>query len=547
MKRIAPLLIALVVIVGGVLFLRLVAYRKAPEDLLGSGIIEAKELQRSAKVGGRLAEVLVREGDKVVAGQLIARLEHEDIDAEQQRAQALVDTAEATLRDLERGSRPEQIAAARARVAEAKASRQGAEKQLALAIEANEKVTELRQKLDEAQARVRLAEAGVAQAKATLDEARRGATKEEIETLRTLLTQAESRVEGARLALANAEEIYRHQITIEGPLIAATTEEAVLEATTGLARRELERANVLAQADAATSQTLEHAQTERMVADAKLAGAIRAVGDAQQQVALTRAQAKQMRDAAQTALDEALRARDAAKAKLDVVLAGTREERLRLAEAAVRAAEAEADVAADSLKNATTAYHDRLATREQRETAVMNLERAKALEHAARAELALLLAGNTEEAIKAARGCLAEARATLQAVKVRRSYCDIVAPCAGTVTEVVLEPGEMAAPGSAIVVIADLENLWLRAYLSFATFGAVVKGQHLSVTTEAVPDKIFEGVVLRISDEAEFTPKDVQTPQQRVKQVYWVKVFLGDGEGLLKPGMPADLRRLSSR
>jgi HlyD family secretion protein len=83
----------------------------------------------------------------------------------------------------------------------------------------------------------------------------------------------------------------------------------------------------------------------------------------------------------------------------------------------------------------------------------------------------------------------------------------------------------------------------LRAYLSFTNLGTVTRGQQLRVTTEAVPARTFEGMVLRIADQAEFTPKDVQTPDQRVKQVYWVKVGVGDAGGLLKPGMPADLRK----
>ena len=546
MKRIAPLLAALVVIVVGVLVIRSIAHREGARDILGSGIIETDEVRVSPKIGGRLAEVLVREGDEVKAGQVIARLEHEDIDAERQRAQAAAQAAEAGLRDLECGSRPEQIEAARAHVAEAAAGRRGAEEQTRTATEGLRKATELKQGVDEARARTRLAEARVAQAKAQLDEARRGATPEEIATLKTALAQADARVEGARTAATNADEIYARQSAIEAPLIAATTEEAVVQATAGLARTEASRAEGLAKADAATGQTVDRAKTEQSVAEARLAGAGRGVKDAQEQVGLTRAQAQQLRDAARSALDEALRARDAAKAKLDVLLAGTREERIRLAEAAVRAAESEADGAKDALANATTAYNDRLAARALRDSAQTALERARAGERAAQAELSLLVAGHTQEAIAVARGRVAEAQAALKAVAVKRGYCDIAAPTSGTVTELILESGEVAGPGSAIVVVSDLRNLWLRAYVGFGTLGAIVKGQRLEVVTEAVPRRVFRGVVTRISKEAEFTPKDVQTPDQRMRQVYWIKVGLGDAEGLLKPGMPADVKTPAS-
>jgi len=547
MKRVAFLAIALLVVVAGALVVRAIAHREGPQDLLGSGIIEADEVRVSPKIGGRLAEVLVHEGDTLKVGQAVARLEHEDLDAERQRAEAAVQAAEAAVRDLERGSRPEQIRAAQAHLTEAVAARRGAEAQLATAKEGHRKVTDLKQATDEARARADLADARVAQAKAQLDEARRGATAEEIETLKTAVAQADTRVEGARTALGNAEEVYAHQSAIEAPMIAAATEESVMQATAGLARTESARAQQLANADAATSQALDRAKTEQAVSDAKLAGAGRSVADAREQVALTRAQAQQVRDAARTALDEALRARDAAQAKLDVLVAGTREERVRLAAAALRGAESEANGARAALANASTAYADRLAARQQRDAAQTALERARAGEQAAQAELSLLLAGQTQEAIEVARGRLAEAQAALKAVEVRQSYCEIVAPTSGVVTEVVLDEGEMAGAGSAVIILSDLENLWLRAYLGFQTLGSITKGQRLDVVSEAVPKRLFPGTVTRISQEAEFTPKDVQTPDQRMKQVYWVKIGIGDADGLLKPGMPADVKLPKAR
>ncbi|HJN18457.1 MAG TPA: efflux RND transporter periplasmic adaptor subunit, partial [Armatimonadota bacterium] len=256
---------------------------------------------------------------------------------------------------------------------------------------------------------------------------------------------------------------------------------------------------------------------------------------------LTRAQAKQIRDSAQTALAEAVKARDSAQAKLNVLLAGTREERVRLAEAALEAARAEAAAAGDGLRNAEELHEDRLAARQGRDAAETALDSATARQRMARAELGLLLAGATEEAIDAARGRLAEAEAALGAAEVRRSYCEIEAPCAGTVTDVVTDLGETAATGTTVVVVSDLENMWLRAYVGFANLGQVTLGETFSIATEAVPERAFAGTVIRVSDEAEFTPKDVQTPDQRMTQVYWVKVGVGDGMGLLKPGMPADL------
>jgi HlyD family secretion protein len=540
-RRIKPILIALVVGAAAFVGIRFVVKRPAADGTLGSGVIEADEWQVASKIAGRLERVLVAEGDKVRAGQLIATLEHANVDAERERAEGAVRAAEFAVRDMARGSRPEQIRAARARLEQAQAARRGAEMQLRIAQEGYRKATELKQQVDAARARVRASDAAVASAKARLDEARRGPTEQEIETARAAVRLAEARVESARIAAENAEQVYARQIAIEAPMIAAATQESVARAEAELANRESDRTQTMAEADAATQRALDQARAAESVAGARLEGATRSVHDAAEQVALTRAQAKQVRDAAHSALQEATRALDTAQAQLDVLLAGTREERVRQAEAALATAQTEADAARIALRNATEMYEDRLLARQQRDGAQASLDSALALERAARAELDLIVAGHTAEAIESARGRLQEAKGALKAAEVTRGYCQILAPCAGTVTEVVAKEGEIVGAGAPIVVIADLEHIFLRAYLSFTRLGAIRRGQTLKVVTDALPGETFEGEVIRISEEAEFTPKDVQTPEQRVKQVYWIKISLGDGRGLLKPGMPADV------
>jgi len=543
MKRRLPLVIALAVVIVAALSLRFIAKGRSATNFLGSGVIEADEAQVGPKIGGRVAEILVREGDRVQSGQPIAVLEHQDLDADVERAKGAAEAAEFTLRDLERGSRPEQIAAGRARLAQAEASRRGAERQLRTARESFAKVTDMKQQMDAARARLASADANARAAKAKLDEARNGSTKQDLETLRAALRQAEARVQSARVAAKNADAVYAHQSTVEAPLIAASTDEAARQADSGLADKELARVSQMAEGDAETQRTLDQAGAQQKMALARLAGARRSVGDAREQVALTRAQASQARDAAHRALEEALSARDTAQAQLEALVAGTREERVRQAEAVWVAAQADAEGARTTLTNATQSYDDRLAARQQRDSAQAALDIALAQEQGARAELDLLLAGQTREAIAAARGRFAEAQAAARAATVRRGYADIVAPFTGTVTDVVAKLGEMINPGAPIVVLSDLDHMWLRAYLGFPYLGQVVLGRKMRVTTQAVPGRVFEGKVIRVSDQAEFTPKDVQTPDQRMKEVFWVKIGLGNGEGLLKPGMPADVVR----
>ncbi len=542
MKRIVLIVGVLLFAAVAVLVVHLIAHRAPETAILGSGLIEADEIQVSAKIGGRLAALKVREGDEVKPGQLVATLEHADIDADIERARGALEAASAAARDMQRGSRVEQIEAARARLAQAQANREGADRQLRTAQENYAKVTELKQQTDTAQARVREADAGVVGAQARLDEAKAGPTKQDLDALRAVVAQAEARVESARTGAQNAERVYEHQVAIEGPLIAATTDAAVTQANDELAHKELDRTEAMAKQDAATERGLDQARNQGAVAGARLSGARRAVTDAGEQVAMTRAQAKQLLDGAHTGLQEAIRARDSAQAQLDIGLAGTREERVRAAKAALAGAQADADAGRTALKNATQIYQDRLAARQLRDAAQTTLDSARAIERASRAELDLLLAGQTQEAIESALGRVAEARGALAAAEARRAYCEVVAPRAGVITETVAKEGETVAAGAPVVILSDLANLRLRAYLGFAQLGKIKEGDTVHVTTQAVPGHVFSGKVVHISEEAEFTPKDVQTPEQRIRQVFWVKIWLGTGEGLLKPGMPADVR-----
>jgi len=527
----------------GVVFtvVHFVAHRKTDSGLIGSGSIEADEYQVSSKLPGRVSEVLVVEGDAVEQGQLLAVLEHDDIDAELARARATIQTATAAVTDLQTGSREEQIRAARARHKQALAALEGAERQLATAEEAHAKVTPLKQAADSARAGLESAEANLIAAQARVDEAERGPTKEEIETARAAVRQAEARIETARTAAANAKQVYAHAAAIEAPIIAASTEHSVHQAGARLAQSDLARVKDLRDADAATPQALDRAEAQDATANARVTGAQKSMRDAEQQVALSRAQAKQAADAAQKQLVEAERAADAARAQLDVMLAGTREERVRQARAAEAAAQSQVRAACDTLAAAEASHRDRLDARSGLQAAQTAVNTARATAEAAKADLDLLIAGNRETVIQQAEGRLAEAQAALEAAQVKRAYCDIKAPCTGTVTEVVALGGEMLAAGAPVVVVTDLQNLFLRAYVGFEQLGAIKQGQNMQVSTQAVPGRTFTGEVTRISDKAEFTPKDVQTPDQRIDQVYWIKIALGDGEGLLKSGMPADV------
>ncbi|MBN2224222.1 MAG: efflux RND transporter periplasmic adaptor subunit [Deltaproteobacteria bacterium] len=116
----------------------------------------------------------------------------------------------------------------------------------------------------------------------------------------------------------------------------------------------------------------------------------------------------------------------------------------------------------------------------------------------------------------------------------------IYAPINGVVLTRNLEVGEVAFPGSPILTLADLSKVWIKIYVSEPVVGLIKTGGAASIGVDTWPDRTFPGVVTYISDEPEFTPKTVQTKEERTKLVFAVKIELDNPEGLLKPGMPAD-------
>jgi HlyD family secretion protein len=110
----------------------------------------------------------------------------------------------------------------------------------------------------------------------------------------------------------------------------------------------------------------------------------------------------------------------------------------------------------------------------------------------------------------------------------------------GVVTEKIAEQGELLPAGAPLCVITDLADAWLTAYVAEPDLGRIRIGQEAEVVTDDGQSR--RGTVSFVSSQAEFTPKNVQTPEERVKLVYRIKVRLENGDGLFKPGMPAEAR-----
>jgi HlyD family secretion protein len=115
-----------------------------------------------------------------------------------------------------------------------------------------------------------------------------------------------------------------------------------------------------------------------------------------------------------------------------------------------------------------------------------------------------------------------------------------VAPVEGVVLVKAADVGEILAAGTTVVTVGDIDHPWLRAYINETDLGKVKLGTKAKVTTDSYRGKIYEGRVSFIASEAEFTPKQIQTEEERVKLVYRIKIDLDNVQHELKSNMPAD-------
>ncbi len=158
----------------------------------------------------------------------------------------------------------------------------------------------------------------------------------------------------------------------------------------------------------------------------------------------------------------------------------------------------------------------------------------------AEAQLAGYRAGATAEQIAVLEAQVAQARAGLAAMQERRAMMTLTAPITGAVAEIFVHPGEVVAAGAGLLSLADLDDMTLTVYVPQTRLGYVYLRQPVRVTVDSFPDRVFAGQVSHISDEAEFTPRNVATKEERVNLVFAIQIQLDNTSGLLKPGMPAD-------
>jgi multidrug resistance efflux pump len=371
-RKILIAVVSVVVAAGALAYWRSFGGRETALTLPGT--VETQEVRLGSKAGGRVAEVLVREGDLVRPDQLLVRLEEPELEAQRQQAEGSLRSAEAELEKAKNGARPEEKVAAR--------------------------------------------EAAAA-AEAHLRRLRKGPRDEEVR-------QAEADLDAA-------------------------------DADLKLARQKYDRTGRLVSVAGVSAE------------DQETAAAL---------LARLQAQAR------------------SARARLDMLHAGTRPEEIDEADA--------------------------------------ELKRA-------RAQLDLLLAGTRSEDVAAAEARVVEARGKLKEAERRVAEAEVRAPEAAVVEVLAVRPGDLVAPNQALLRVLRADDLWVRVYVPETQLGRVRLGQEVEVRVDAYPGRRFAGAVMQIAAVSEFTPRNVQSADERSHQVFGVKVRVADPQGVFKSGMAAEV------
>ena len=366
--------VVIAVLIAGIASWKYISARPPSDRLVFSGTIEADDIQIGSRVGGRVASVLVEEGQEVKPGQPIIRFETFDLEARRADAAAAVAQAEANLAKMKSWSRPEELAQAKA-AAEA--------------------------------------------AWMNLEQARNGPRPQEIEATRAELKAAEADLELARVTAQRVESLVK-------------------------------------------------------------------AGDLSQQEY----------DNAKAGFDRARARRDAARQRLDVLLAGTRREETDRAERLFREAQARND---------------------------------------------LVQRGARKEDIAAAQAQLDRTRAALKQIETQLAELEVRSPSDAFIEVMRIRPGDLIAPGASVATLIEVDRLFVRVYVPEPEIGHLHLGKGASVSVDTFRDDTFKGEIEHISSRGEFTPRNVQTREERNHQMFGVRVRLDNSARKLRPGMAADV------
>ena len=320
------------------------------------------------------------------------------------------------------------------------------------------------------------AEAGLAMARANLAHVQARPRPEELAAARATLAQSAAAYDGALQAVVHAREAISNPLTLDVEINAARTEVHLAEQNVEMARADLQETEL-----------------KRGVH----------VGEG---------------DDVERAWDLQVRASQAALAQAQADLAGKQQ----------------------YLKALLDIKSDPLELNVQLHSAETQAAVAKARRLGAQARLDEVAAGAKPTEVAIAEAQVQQAEAAVGLIDAQIARLTLRAPMDGAVTECTLKAGEMTMAGAPILTIATLDEVELVIYVSEASIGQVTLGQEVDVQVDSFPGQVFKGQVTSIAGEAQFTPRSVQTQEERVNLVFAVKVTIPNPDHALKPGMPAD-------
>jgi HlyD family secretion protein len=239
-------------------------------------------------------------------------------------------------------------------------------------------------------------------------------------------------------------------------------------------------------------------------------------------------------------LDQADAGVEMNQAQLNLLKSGAREEDIRQAEEMMRQAEINYELAAKDKQRMDNLYEAKSITKKQFEDAAARVEMTSAQMQSARENLKKMKNLARPEEINQANANLKmkTAAADLLRKNIRDSY--VISPIDGIIVKRFVERGEVVSNFSSLFRISNLEVVDLIIYISQLDLGRIKQGDKVDISVDTFPDKTFEGEIVYISPEAEFTPKNIQTKDERTKLVFAVKVKINNPDLELKAGMPAD-------
>lgn len=325
-------------------------------------------------------------------------------------------------------------------------------------------------------------------------------------------------------------------IRLESDELQAAVQEA--QAALKAAERRYPQAQSIAQfAQESTSGQIAAAEQMVFAAQARLAEAMTAVGLTRDQVRQQIQQARAARDQAEAQFSKA--GRDEHRAEALFADGFISAQALDAAKTAAVTARANAVFAKAALQLAEQGATQVTMREQEAAAAQAALRQAQGALAATRA--GTLSAKASAQGVPVAQAQVQQAQAVLARAQANLANATLTAPITGYVTQKMAEVGELVPIGMPVITLADLRRVWVSVYVPEAQLGLVKLGQPADVTVDSYPGATFHGTVGFISSQAEFTPKNVQTKEDRVTLTFKVKAYIDNKDDQLKPGMPADV------